>query len=384
MTFAARMGDCFGTYPFLDPSFDTDERYQKVCQQICAHSQWIRSVLTFSPLHEINGIQCEKVIATCGDDEFLKFWNVNNGHSIEKFRLGFMMNCLEELYFTEEGKKKQTLIIGGEAGRLIVYDYSTNTILKELTGSSRNVLSLKVLPNKKDPLSKSSIIVSGNSRGEVRFWNWQKGLTIHRIKLGIQPVQSLGFLNHEKGGFKTLMNSYEHKVNIWSMSSKKVRKIRQISEHTNWVRSIMCKTIPASGNTKSKDIIISAGDDNVIRFFDLKSGSCSKTLQIHSSGIIFIDIIKNSLISCESCGRVAITHLENMDTYYIATGLCLDYYRGFSVEHNDTGSQAYLCVIGSSPKRSSYHFLNVYRGKILRNNMVFDIQPNNDHVTLLG
>jgi len=370
------MGDCFGQYPFLDPSYDTDERYQKVCQQICAHSQWIRSVLIFSPLHKVNETHYERLIATCSDDEYLKFWSIKDGHSVEKFRLGFMMNCLEELFFKEEeGAKRQMFVIGGELGRLIIYDYSTNTIFKELTGSSRNILSVKVLPNKKDPLSKNGLVISGNSQGEVRFWDWQKGITIHRIKLGIQPVQSLGVFNQNKG-VTTLVNSYEHKICVWSMNNKKIRKIRQFEQHTNWVRSIMCETIK-SPNQNSKEVIISAGDDNVIRFFDLKSGSCSKTLQIHTSGIIYIDILQNSLISCESRGRIAITHLDTMNTSYIATGLCLDYYRGFSVEHNETDNQAYLCVIGSSPKKSSYHFLNVYKGKIMRNNVIFDTFDQN-------
>ena len=373
------MGDCFAQYPFLDVSYDTDERYQKVCKQLCAHNMWIRSVLIFSPKHPINDIMYPKLVATCGDDEYFKLWDVQTTYNVAKYRLSFVMNCIEELNYTENDTSKQLFVIGGEFGRLIVYDYSTNTIVKELTGSSRNILSIKVLPNKQNPNSKNSVIISGNSRGEVRFWNWQKGTTIHRIKLGISPVQGLCYWgNPASEGMKNVpqmvMNTYEHRINIWR-TAKVMRKVKQISEHTNWVRSLLLKTVrqPGEGKRISTTVIVSSGDDNTIRFFNLRSGACLRILEAHSSGVIHMEMFMNSLLSCESCGRIAVTQLETMKTYYIATGLCFDYYKGFSIECNDNNNEAYLSVVGSSPKKSSYHFLNIYRGKVVDQRMVFDI-----------
>ena len=376
------MGDCFARYDFLDHSYDTDERFQSICKQLCAHNMWIRSVLIFAPKQKVDDVFYDKLIVTCGDDETLKLWNIPEGKNISKFRLGFMMNCLEELNYTENDVEKQHFIIGGEQGKLIVYDYATNTVLKDLVGSNRNILCIKVLPNKKNPTSKHSIIVTSNSRGEVRFWDWQKGLTIHRIRHGIQPVQGLCVWEHLPFGqstpFRMIVNSYEHKVNVWSPGSKSIRKIKQFAEHTNWVRSVVCRTVQ---DTRSQNevrmptasMLVSAGDDNTIRFFNIRNGNCLRILQTHSSGIIYMEMFKNNLISCESCGRIAVTQLEDMKTYYIATGLSFDYYKGLSVKQDEDKNEAYLGVVGSSPKRSSYHFLNIYRGKVVGQNMVFDV-----------
>lgn len=376
------MGDCFAKYSFLDHSYDTDQRFQKICKQLCAHNQWIRSVLIFTPKQQVEGISYDKLVVTCGDDEMLKLWNIPEGNNISKFRLGFMMNCLEELNYTENGVEKQHFIIGGEQGKLIIYDYTTNTVLKDLVGSTRNILCIKVLPDKKNPTSKHSIIVTSNSRGEVRFWNWQKGQTIHRIRHGIQPVQGLCVWEHLPFGkstpFRMIVNSYENRVNVWSPTNRSIRKIKQFSEHTDWVRSVICKTIQ---DTRSKNevrvptasMLVSAGDDNTIRFWNIRSGNCLRILQAHNSAIIYMEMFKNNLLSCESEGRIAVTQLENMKTYYIATGLSFDYYKGLSVKHNDENDEAYLGVIGSCPKKSSYHYLNLYKGRVEGQNMVFDI-----------
>jgi len=375
------MGDCFSQYPFLDHSYDTDEKYQKACQQLCAHNMWIRSVLIFNPNHQVNEVQYNKIIVTCGDDEYLKLWNAEDGYSIVKNKIGFGMNCLEELCFKDE-IMKQYFVIGGESGNLIIYDYSKNNIVKKLTGSTRNILSVKVLPNKKDPLSKYSLIVTGNSRGEVRFWNWQKGMCIQRLYLGIQPVQGLNIWEHiprsKNKGFQMLLNSYEHKVNVWNTNNKTIKRVKQFSQHTNWVRSIICQTIQnkkeVGEKSSSVNILISAGDDNTIRFFNMVSGACLGMIQTHTSGIISMEVFNNNLVSCETCGRIAVTKLDDLSTYSIATGLCFDYYKGFSLEYDKRTNRTYLGVVGSSPKKSSYHFLNIYRGKMIGQNMVFDLQ----------
>jgi len=377
------MGDCFARYPFLDVSYDVDEKYQKSCQQLCAHNMWIRSVSIFNPKHKINDVLYDKLIVTCGDDEYLKLWGAEDGNNIGKNKIGFGMNCLEELCFMD-GTMKQYFVIGGELGNLIIYDYSTNTIVKNLTGSTRNILSVKVLPNKKDPLSKYSLIVTGNSRGEVRFWNWQKGACIHKIYFGIQPVQGLNVWEHipqsKNKGFKMILNSYEHKVSLWNTSSKTIRKVKQFSQHTNWVRTIICQTIQKKQEVNEKgssvNILISAGDDNTIRFFNMINGACLGMIQTHTSGIISMEIVNNNLLSCESCGRIAVTKLDDLSTYSIATGLCFDYYKGISSHHDTANNRTYLGVIGSCPKKSSYHFLNIYRGKMIGQNMVFDIREN--------
>jgi WD40 repeat protein len=52
---------------------------------------------------------------------------------------------------------------------------------------------------------------------------------------------------------------------------------RTLKGHGGWVRSLV---VTADGK-----VLISSGDDNTIRFWDLKSGRCFRTIKGHTGGV---------------------------------------------------------------------------------------------------
>jgi len=87
-----------------------------------------------------------------------------------------------------------------------------------------------------------------------------------------------------------MVSTQDNNIYVWD--PVKLRKYRQFSNHTNWVRSVTCKTYEDSYNgVKQKvGILISAGDDCTIRFYNIMKGQCLRIFQNHKSGIIFLEI----------------------------------------------------------------------------------------------
>jgi FOG: WD40 repeat len=373
------IGDCFAHYSFLDSSGDVDDKLDQICKKVCAHNQWIRHVFQLNPIHLINDKSYQKVIITVGDDEQIKFWNVEDGFCLFKTSIGFSMNCIEQLLTLKNDKLTQYLVIGGETGKLVIYDYNQNKIVKRLSGSSRNILKLKVFYPSNTKEYKGSVIISSHSSGEVRFWDWNKGVTVHRIKIGIQPIQGLNLWHSEpepsKQSLRLIVHSIENTLNLWSPTTR--RKVKKFNDHTNWVRTILCKSYSVKNEqnqSRKVGIIISAGDDFTIRFFNIMKGVCVRILQPHKGEIISLELLENILLSYESCGRIAITPLDSLKSTIVSTGLSLDFYHCISLMRKENSEDSiYLCVGGSIPRKSGYHFLNIYPGKLKPEGIHFGI-----------
>jgi len=229
-----------------------------------------------------------KILATGSDDYKIKIWDLFNYKEIKTLN-GHLGSVSDLLFYSDKN-----LVSGGYDGKIVLWDIITPKIIKTIKAHDdeihaialnklNNILasggkdkSIKIWSLKNGSLiknisnahyntieslefDKSGNYLISSSWQELYMWDTKTGNKIREIP--IKEVSKLKF-NKEGNILATAGGLFDKNIKLWSFPSfKLLKKIES--------KSGMPSTIDFSKDGK---IIVSSGDEKVVKFWDIKTG----------------------------------------------------------------------------------------------------------------
>ncbi|MBE9042693.1 pentapeptide repeat-containing protein [Oscillatoriales cyanobacterium LEGE 11467] len=200
------------------------------------HTDWIRSI-AFSP----DG----KNIASSGEDFAVKIWDSQTGRYLNTF-FGHQGRVWAVVFDSES----EYLFSAGDDQTLKTWDVQTGHCWKTIQGYTSKVRSVAFSPDEQQ-------LTTASDDGTVRLWDLAskkyKNLYGHQGR-----VWSVSFTSD---GAYVVSGSDDKTVKVWKVPARKMHTI--LEQHTSWVRAVAC--------SPKLRLIASGGDDCVIWLHDLEN-----------------------------------------------------------------------------------------------------------------
>lgn len=194
-------------------------------------------------------------LATGGDNGVIRLWNLSHGEISET--VGIHDEAVTSLEFSADGNS----LLSGSADQTIrIWNLKDNSEKIALTGYAEGNNSIAID-------KKNQLLALGSKDHSVKLWNLQEGKLRTILRGHRQPVYPVGFAQNER---LLISSGYDSTIIIWDVVSRK--KIRTIQAHTS---------IAAMAVNRSQNYAAVAGNDTMIRVYDLNSGKLRRTLKGH-------------------------------------------------------------------------------------------------------
>lgn len=195
-----------------------------------------------------------KTIASSGDEQIIRLWNVNTGECY---------NCLKghthrvsSVAFSAEGS---IIASGGEDQTVRLWDARTGHLLRRLIGHTKQVWFITFSPV-------ASLVASASEDQTIRLWNATTGKCLKTLEGHSNWVWSIAF---SPDGQLLASGCYDQTVKLWDVQTGQC--ISTLEGHSG---SVMSVAFSADGR------FLSSGScyDQTIRLWDVATGECLKTL----------------------------------------------------------------------------------------------------------
>jgi COMPASS component SWD3 len=238
------------------------------------------------------------------NDPALKLWSVNTGEELDRIRI--QRATVSALVMSPNGR---TLISSGHDSAINLWDWNTNLSKKPYTATFLDnqsyVLALAVTPdsqvlvsgaldgikvwtlNPQRPLYQmvdfgyptyalaiepnGYILVSGDNKGKVRFWNLREGKLISEFSPHQEAITGLAVT---PDGSRLITSSEDRTIKVWDLASKKL--VHTLIGHTARVRAI---ALHPNGYT------LASGSNDGVRLWDLSTGELLTQMSEHKDWI---------------------------------------------------------------------------------------------------
>jgi WD40 repeat protein len=254
-----------------------------------------------------------------------------------------VLNCAD---FSEDGR---FLASGGEDKKITIWEVETGRKIIDLHGHQSKIADVKFVP-------KTNILISGDSKGKIRFWQWNidrnidnkticevntgsgiSSIALHpnlpliasghvdkKIKIWDRQTQEL--IKTLSGHILAITDlhfspvssllataSQDRMVKIWDVDTWELR--HTLKGH-NWV----VKTVSFNDDVS---ILASAGDGKDIKIWDLRSNQLLRNLSGHSwtiSRLAFLPDSKNLLLSASWDKKIKLWNVETGEELVVLEG----------------------------------------------------------------
>jgi WD40 repeat protein len=186
---------------------------------------------------------------------------------------------------------------------ILIWNFTSGQVYRNLSGHTDNVYSIQVLAN-------TSQLASASKDGMIKIWAWQSSTCIKNLTAsGIYPtvLQLLTDFSLAVGFSDFTIRTY----NILNTSN--IYQIKNLTGHTGLVTAIQ---------NISTTSIASASLDGTILLWSLSTNSIVNTTLVNSSGLYFLSLTQQYLISGYSNMRA---YLSTVLTSYknVTTGVAI-------------------------------------------------------------
>jgi WD40 repeat protein len=249
-------------------------------------------------------VSCDgRTIASGGDDNTIKLWNVGTGELLHT--LTGESGRVLTIALSPDGQTLASSHKTSDRSCIKIWHLGTGELLRTLTGHNKWIYSLAISPDGKT-------LVSGGYK--IKIWDLVTGESLDTLAGHKQWVYSLAI----SPDGKTLVSSGGDKtIKIWDLATGKRSQespLRTLSGHSDWVRTV---AISPDGQ-----ILASGSDDNTIKLWHLETGKLLRTLAGHSDWVLSlaIDPDGQTLISGSRDNTIKIWDLETGKLLRTLTG----------------------------------------------------------------
>ncbi len=254
------------------------------------HSDWISSV-AFTP----DGL----ILASGGHEGIVKLWNSDTGKCLRV--MAGHAGAVRSIAFNSDG----TILASSSDDKTIkLWDVQTGGCLKTFQGHTDIIWAIAVSPDEKT-------LASGSFDKTIKFWDIDSEQCLKTLEGQTKSVLSLVF---SYDGKILASGSSDNTVKLWNPFTHECIKI--LEGHTRSVRSIAF--------SQDNKTLASGSRDQTIKFWDISTGECIKTIEGHSARVRKIAFNSDNTIF------VSISDDQTVKLWNTQTGNCLRTFQGNS------------------------------------------------------
>lgn len=218
--------------------------------------KYIKNIESDSVINALSVCASGKIIIAGGEDNKIKFWDVETGELQETFT--GHDGGITSLAINANG---QFLVSASRDKTIKVWDLQTRQVFRTLTGHLMGVLAVVCSAD-------GHILVSSDANGTIKIWSLETGKTVRTFQ---GHSGSVGAIAISPDGNLLVSGSRDRMIKVWNLSTQEL--MHTIKGHGG---SIFCLAISADGQ-----ILVSGSSDKTIKIWRLNTGELLNTITKH-------------------------------------------------------------------------------------------------------
>jgi WD40 repeat protein len=231
-----------------------------------------------------------KKLISAGFDGNIKIWDVDSGICTKSWQ---SPTSIYRIALNPDGL---ILACASECGAVLLWDVTTGELLRKLLGHSASVMNVSFHPQR-------NMLASGSYDSAIRIWDLGTDECINILTGHSQIIFSLAF---NALGTQLASSSFDTSIKIWDVETGLC--LQTMQDHSRIVADVIF--------SPDDQMLISAGQDLTIRIWQKVQNTewqCTKVLQGHQNNLWSIDIdsIGKNIISGDLSGVLKFWDLES-------------------------------------------------------------------------
>jgi WD40 repeat protein len=223
-------------------------------------------------------------------DRYIKVWDLETGKCLQSWQSSAP---IYRIALSNDGK---VLASGSECGSIFLWELATGKLLNTLTGHNSVVMNVVFQPN-------GQLLASGSFDTTIRLWDLTTNECIDTFTGHTQPIFSVAF---NELGTQLVSSGFDTSIKVWDIKSS-------CCVHTLQSHSRVVVTALFSPNGSQ---IISGSQDLTVRIWEQANTDdwhCSKILQGHQNNLwsIALDSTGKTLVSSDISGVLKFWDIES-------------------------------------------------------------------------
>jgi WD40 repeat protein len=268
-----------------------------------------------------------QTLATASEDKTIKLWDVATGDCIQTLQEHTQQVWL--VSFSLDGH----LVSASDDGTVKLWKVASGQCLRTLKTHSNWVLSVTFD-------STGERLMSGHQDGRIRVWDQATGACLKTLQGHTSPVSSIALLpqteliSHDRSLLSQLIGEYngqllasgsdDRTLKLWNLKTGTC--LRTLWGHGGWIQSI---SVSPDGMT-----LASGSHDRTVKLWDWRSGECLQVLEGH------IHRVKTVAFDPQGHLLASGSDDQTVKVWDVQTGICL---------HTLEGHQGWVLSVAFSP-----------------------------------